>query len=69
MDGGRYLVQALLGRGAYGFVYLAVDTMTGDKVALKRMIRHDPESVGLSSVVIREIVLVQGINQHPNVLG
>jgi serine/threonine protein kinase len=68
-DGGRYLQQTILGEGTYGVVYLAVDTTTGDKVALKRMINHDTQSVGLPSVVVREIVLVKGITQHPNVLG
>ncbi len=69
MDGGRYLRQALLGSGTYGVVYLAVDTTTGDQVALKRMIQHGPEGVGLSTLVIRETVFVKGITQHPNVLG
>jgi mitogen-activated protein kinase 1/3 len=69
MDGGRYLRQAVLGSGTYGVVYLAVDTTTGGQVALKRMIQHGLEGVGLSTEVIREAVFVRGITQHPNVLG
>ncbi len=69
LDGGRYLVEALVRRGAYRFVYLAIDTTTGDKVALKRMLQHGPASVGLACVVLREIACVHGITQHPNVLG
>jgi len=43
---GKYDVEKLLGKGATGTVYLATDTFTGEKVALKTIepeVFRDPE--------------------------
>jgi serine/threonine protein kinase len=42
---GKYKIERLLGRGGMGEVYLSEDTMLNRKVALKRLIDLDPESV------------------------
>ena len=63
---GRFRVVRLLGEGAMGRVFEAVDTLVGDRLAVKRLRREwtsDPEAVERSR---REILAARQI-AHPNV--
>ena len=75
----RYRIVKLLGAGVYGKVYLAKDTLNGDKlVAIKRQIIADKamaEQVkkdGYLKTGIREMSLLQelgsGPKKHPNIV-
>ena len=44
-DAARYVIEARLGEGAAGAVYLAKDLETGEQVALKKLFRMDPKTV------------------------
>ena len=58
--------KELLGKGAYGEVYKAVDRRTKETVALKKVfIEMDKE--GFPSSSIREISLLREIN-HQNII-
>jgi hypothetical protein len=47
---GKYVIRALLGRGGFGFVYLADDTLLHEPVALKELI---PALVGDEAILSR----------------
>ena len=55
-----------MGEGTYGIVYKALDKMTNEIIALKK-IRLDTEDEGVPSTAIREIALLKEI-QHPNIV-
>lgn len=55
-----------IGEGTYGVVYKAVDKLTGELVALKK-IRLEGESEGVPSTAIREISLLKEL-KHPNIV-
>jgi Ca2+-binding EF-hand superfamily protein len=55
-----------LGEGTYGVVYKAIDKVTGETVALKK-IRLEKEDDGVPSTAIREISLLKSL-KHPNVV-
>ena len=55
-----------LGEGTYGVVYKAVDKVTGEVVALKK-IRLEKEDDGVPSTAIREISLLKNL-KHPNIV-
>lgn len=59
--------KEIIGRGAYGEVYKAVDRRTKETVALKKvLIEMDTE--GFPSSSIREISLLREIN-HKNIIS
>ncbi|KAK8794840.1 hypothetical protein WA158_001820 [Blastocystis sp. Blastoise] len=62
----RYEKLQKAGEGAYGVVYQARDTETGDIVALKN-IRLEQKDEGIPSTAIREIALLKELN-HPNIV-
>jgi len=66
MAGSRYRAQASLGRGSFGEVHRALDTLTGDTVALKRIFVREPAE-GLPDNVLRELTGLQLV-QHENVV-
>lgn len=62
----RYQKMDKLGEGTYGVVYKAIDKVTGETVALKK-IRLEKEDDGVPSTAIREISLLKSL-KHPNVV-
>lgn len=62
----KYRKLEKLGEGTYGVVYKAVDKVTGETVALKK-IRLEKEDDGVPSTAIREISLLKSL-KHPNVV-
>lgn len=62
----KYKKLEKLGEGTYGVVYKAIDKITGETVALKK-IRLEKEDDGVPSTAIREISLLKSL-KHPNVV-
>ncbi|KAH9580053.1 Protein kinase domain [Trypanosoma melophagium] len=63
----RYEVRSLVGRGAYGIVCSAVDSATGDTVAIKKISNIFGDVVD-GKRILREVKLL-GFLKHPNVLS
>jgi serine/threonine protein kinase len=62
----RYRKTERIGEGTYGSVYKAVDMVTNEAVALKK-IKLDSEAEGVPSTAIREISLLRELD-HPNIV-
>lgn len=65
-EGKRYTVQEVIGKGSYGTVCAAVDNLTGEKVAIKR-IHNVFENVADATRILREIKLLR-LLKHPDVV-
>lgn len=65
-DINRYERKEKLGEGTYGTVYRAVDRVTGEVVAFKKIKLHD-EDEGIPSTTLREVSLLK-ILEHPNIV-
>lgn len=63
----RFTVQEIIGKGSYGTVCAAVDNLTGEKVAIKR-IQDVFENVADATRILREIMLLR-LLKHPDVVG
>jgi hypothetical protein len=61
-----YARQEKIGEGTYGIVFKALDTRSGDVVALKK-IRLEIEDEGVPPTAIREISILREL-RHPNVV-
>jgi serine/threonine protein kinase len=59
---------APLGRGTYGAVTLARDTVTGERVALKRVHAAMAKREGVPRSVLRELRILQTL-RHPNIVA
>lgn len=59
--------KEIIGRGAYGEVYKAVDRRTKETVALKKVLL-EMDTEGFPSSSIREISLLREIN-HKNIIS
>ncbi|KAI3865930.1 hypothetical protein MKX03_024080 [Papaver bracteatum] len=65
-DANRYKIQEVVGKGSYGVVCSAIDTHTGDKVAIKKI--HDIfEHVSDAARILREIKLLR-LLRHPDIV-
>ncbi|KAF7290991.1 Serine/threonine protein kinase [Mycena chlorophos] len=64
----HYEFMAVLGSGAFGTVYLARDTTTADRVAIKCMVQAD-EGTKAYEVQQDEIALHYAVHEHPNVVS
>ena len=64
----RYTTQKRLGHGAFGEVKLAVDNVTGRKVALK-IVRSQGNGSGISRAVFREIQTLMQLQDHVNIVN
>ncbi len=65
---GRYLVGALLGTGGSASVFAAVDTRTGDSLALKILHPHLSARLVARSAFLAEAARAEPL-RHPNIVG
>ena len=63
----RYSTVSVLGQGAYGKVYKARDTQSGQFIAMKKTL-HNFEREGVPTTVLREICLLRELT-HPNIVN
>lgn len=61
-----YEIQEVVGKGSYGVVAAAVDTHTGEKVAIKK-IANIFEHVSEATRILREIKLLR-LLRHPDIV-
>jgi len=69
---GKYDVQKLLGKGATGTVYLAIDTFSGKEVALKTLepeLFSDPESGAVYRSQFLNEASLAGKLKHPHIVS
>jgi tetratricopeptide (TPR) repeat protein len=71
--GGRYQLQELLGEGGMGAVYIAIDRLSGQRVALKRVL-VDPMALQFNSrgsndlfVALAQEFRIMATLRHPNI--
>ncbi|XP_074566433.1 mitogen-activated protein kinase 10-like isoform X2 [Curcuma longa] len=65
-DANRYKIQEVIGKGSYGVVSSAIDTHTGEKVAIKKI--HDIfEHISDAVRILREIKLLR-LLRHPDIV-
>jgi serine/threonine-protein kinase len=60
----RYLVEDVIGQGSFGRVYRALDTETGERVALKEFVKQ----AGRIDSFLRELGILFDLH-HPNVIA
>lgn len=65
-DASRYKIQEIIGKGSYGVVCSALDTHTGERVAIKK-INDIFEHVSDATRILREIKLLR-ILRHPDIV-
>ncbi|XAR52793.1 Mitogen-activated protein kinase [Bertholletia excelsa] len=65
-DANRYKIQEVIGKGSYGVVCSAIDTHTGDKVAIKK-ITNIFEHISDAARILREIKLLR-LLRHPDIV-
>ncbi|KAG6537183.1 mitogen-activated protein kinase 9-like [Zingiber officinale] len=65
-EGSRYHVQEVIGKGSYGVVGAAIDTHTGERVAIKK-INDVFEHVSDATRILREIKLLR-LLRHPDIV-
>ncbi|RAL38919.1 hypothetical protein DM860_015280 [Cuscuta australis] len=65
-DANRYKIHEVIGKGSYGVVCSAIDTHTGEKVAIKKI--HDIfEHISDAARILREIKLLR-LLRHPDIV-
>eukprot|EP00252_Welwitschia_mirabilis_P008682 TRINITY_DN2074_c0_g2_i1.p1 TRINITY_DN2074_c0_g2~~TRINITY_DN2074_c0_g2_i1.p1 ORF type:complete len:502 (-),score=94.18 TRINITY_DN2074_c0_g2_i1:428-1933(-) len=65
-EASRYKIQEVIGKGSYGVVCSAVDTHTGEKVAIKK-INDIFEHISDATRILREIKLLR-LLRHPDIV-
>ena len=65
-EANRYHIQEVIGRGSYGVVCSAIDSHTGEKVAIKK-INDIFEHVSDATRILREIKLLR-LLRHPDIV-
>jgi len=63
----RYTIERKLGEGASASVFLATDTMTGEKVAIKRALEIMSRHARFAGRWQREVIVLQTL-QHPRIV-
>lgn len=64
----RYRVDKVIGEGAYGVVVSAIDSVTGDKVAVKR-IKKVLHTDAMATRILRELKFLRLLNAHENIVS
>ncbi|KAG0458113.1 hypothetical protein HPP92_023270 [Vanilla planifolia] len=65
-DANRYKIHEVIGKGSYGVVCSAIDTHTGEKVAIKKI--HDIfDHISDAARILREIKLLR-LLRHPDIV-
>ncbi|XWS41060.1 hypothetical protein CRYUN_Cryun17cG0048200 [Craigia yunnanensis] len=65
-DANRFKIQEVIGKGSYGVVCSAIDSHTGEKVAIKKI--HDIfEHISDAARILREIKLLR-LLRHPDIV-
>ena len=65
-DANRYKILEVIGKGSYGVVCAAIDTNTGEKVAIKKI--HDIfEHISDAIRILREVKLLR-LLRHPDIV-
>lgn len=59
--GKRFQIVSKLGEGSFGMVFCAIDTQSGEKVALKK-IKLNKKHEGVPASAIREIGILRILN-------
>lgn len=65
-EASRYEIQEVVGKGSYGVVASAVDTYSGERVAIKKM-NNIFEHVSDATRILREIKLLR-LLKHPDIV-
>ncbi|CAN8270175.1 unnamed protein product [Cochlearia groenlandica] len=65
-DANRYKILEVIGKGSYGVVCAAIDTHTGEKVAIKK-IKHVFENISDALRILREVKLLR-LLRHPDIV-
>lgn len=65
-EANQYEIQEVVGKGSYGVVASAIDTHTGEKVAIKKM-TNIFEHVSDATRILREIKLLR-LLRHPDIV-
>lgn len=65
-EASQYEIQEIIGIGSYGVVASAIDTHTGEKVAIKKM-KEVFEHVSDATRILREIKLLRML-KHPDIV-
>eukprot|EP00250_Pteridium_aquilinum_P011171 c19883_g1_i2 orf=1119-2843(+) len=65
-EANRYKIQEIIGKGSYGIVCSALDTYTGERVAIKR-INDIFEHVSDATRILREVKLLR-LLRHPDIV-
>lgn len=63
----RYKVLSIIGEGAYGVVCSAVDTTTGHKVAVKRILKTF-DTHPMATRILRELKFLRLLSRHENII-
>eukprot|EP00048_Salpingoeca_helianthica_P006964 m.104935 g.104935 ORF g.104935 m.104935 type:complete len:1233 (+) comp14188_c15_seq1:46-3744(+) len=66
VEGRNVEVKRLIASGGFGMVFLAVDLVTQQQYALKRMIPPDREA---ARAIAREVATLRAVSSHPNIVS
>jgi mitogen-activated protein kinase 1/3 len=65
-EASQFQIEEVIGKGSYGVVAAAIDTHTGERVAIKK-IKDVFENVSDAARILREIKLLR-LLRHPNIV-
>ncbi|KAK8861055.1 hypothetical protein M9Y10_012747 [Tritrichomonas musculus] len=63
----RFVTIKEIGKGRYGTVQKCKDKVTGEIVAVKKIIKHENKSINFQQTTIREVKLLREL-KHPNII-